>query len=50
MQKNMKMFQWQLSAQWKTTRVLFSMTIYVVRRLVRIKKTNLLSEVYYYER
>ena len=44
------MFQGQLSARWKTIRVLFSMTMYVVGRLVRIKKTNFLSEVYYYER
>ena len=50
MQKNLKMFQGQLSARWKTIRVLFSMTMYVVERLVRIKKTNFLSEVYYYER
>ena len=50
MQKNLKMFQGQLSARWKTIRVLFSMTMYVVGRLVRIKKTNFLSEVYFYER
>ena len=50
MQKNLKIFQGQLSARWKTIRVLFSMTMYVVGRLVRIKKTSFLSEVYFYER
>ena len=50
MQKNLKIFQGQLSARWKTIRVLFSMTMYVVGRLVRIKTTNFLSEVYFYER
>ena len=50
MQKNLKTFQGQLSALRKTIRVLFSMTMYVVGRLVRIKKTSFLSEVYFYER